>query len=89
MNMNENSIYYIAGFVDGEGCIRIKKANVQKNSFYLTLQVTNSNRKCLQIIRDCFGGKIYKQELGLYLIHKMKQTTNSYKNLNIIYKEDF
>lgn len=53
---------YIAGFIDGEGCIRIKKSNQSGNSYYVTLQVTNSNRMPLMEIKEVFGGKVYHQE---------------------------
>ena len=52
---------YIAGFVDGEGCVRIKKGTA---SYYVTFQVTNTDRKPLQMIKKIFGGKVYFQEKG-------------------------
>lgn len=53
---------YIAGFVDGEGCIRIKKSNQSGDSYYLTFQVTNSDRGPLKLIQEVFGGKVFFQE---------------------------
>jgi hypothetical protein len=53
---------YIAGFIDGEGCIRIKKSNQSSNSYYITLQVTNSDPKPLELIKKYFEGKVYFQE---------------------------
>lgn len=53
---------YIAGFVDGEGCIRIKKSNQSGNSYYLTFHVTNSDKEPLELIQDIFGGKVFFQE---------------------------
>lgn len=43
---------YIAGFVDGEGCIRIKKSYTKpkSNCFYITFQVTNSDKSPLELI---------------------------------------
>lgn len=55
---------YIAGFVDGEGCIRIKKSNKTGNSYYLTVHVTNTDRAPLLIIQSIFGGKLFFQEKG-------------------------
>lgn len=53
---------YIAGFIDGEGCIRIKKSNQSGNSYYITLQITNSDPKPLNLIKEIFGGKVFFQE---------------------------
>jgi len=55
---------YMAGFIDGEGCVRIKKSNQSGNSYYITLQVTNTDREPLQLIKEVFGGKVYFQEKG-------------------------
>ena len=59
-----NDIAYIAGFVDGEGCIRIKRANQGGNSYYVTFQITNSNQDILEFIAQLFGGQIGFQEKG-------------------------
>lgn len=59
-----HSLSYIAGFFDGEGCVRIKKANHSNNSYYLSVHITNSNKKALNFIKNIFGGKIYFQEKG-------------------------
>lgn len=55
-------IAYIAGFFDGEGCVRIKEANQGGNSYYVIAHVTNSNRCILEQIQDLFGGAIRTQE---------------------------
>jgi len=59
---------YIAGFIDGEGCIRIKKSNQSGNSYYITLHVTNSEKKSLELIKSIFGGKIFYQEKSTHKI---------------------
>ncbi len=56
---------YIAGFIDGEGCIRIKKSNQSGNSYYVTLQVTDSDPRPLNAIKEVFGGKVFFQEKKL------------------------
>jgi hypothetical protein len=56
---------YIAGFVDGEGCIRIKKSNQSGNSYYVTFQVTNTDKAPLELIQSIFGGKVFYQEKGV------------------------
>lgn len=55
---------YIAGFIDGEGCIRLKEANKGKSSYYVTMQVTNTDKEPLELIKSVFGGKVYFQEKG-------------------------
>lgn len=57
-----SKIAYIAGFFDGEGCVRIKEANQGGNSFYVIAHITNSNQKILMEIQDLFGGAIRVQE---------------------------
>lgn len=50
---------YVAGIVDGEGCIGLtKKNNGYDNCYRYYVQVTNSNLKMLEWMRDRFGGHI-------------------------------
>lgn len=50
---------YLAGFFDGEGCIRLKKSyRPQANNFYLTVQVSNSDRLVLEDFKNMFGGSV-------------------------------
>ena len=55
-------IAYIAGFFDGEGCIRIKETF---SSHYLIVHITNTNRAILEYIKSLFGGSINFQEKGV------------------------
>lgn len=57
-----NDLSYIAGFVDGEGCIRIKKASQRGNSFYVWVAITNTYKPTLDYIAEIFGGKVRKAE---------------------------
>ena len=61
-NTITTDIAYIAGFFDGEGCIRIKKANQGGNSYYIWVAITNSNKEILDFIQDIFGGQVRKAE---------------------------
>jgi len=61
-NTITTDIAYIAGFFDGEGCIRIKKASQGGNSYYLWVAITNSNKEILEFIKDIFGGKVRRAE---------------------------
>ena len=55
-------IAYIAGFFDGEGCIRIKRASQGGNSYYIWVAITNSNKGILDSIVDIFGGTVRQAE---------------------------
>ena len=57
-----NDVAYIAGFFDGEGCVRIKHANQGGNSYYVWVAITNSNKSILEYIATIFGGSVRKAE---------------------------
>ena len=61
-NTITNDVAYIAGFFDGEGCIRIKRASQGGNSYYIWVAITNSNKSILDYIADIFGGSVKKAE---------------------------
>jgi len=61
-NTITNDVAYIAGFFDGEGCVRIKRANQGGNSYYITATITNSNRQILEYIMGIFGGRVREAE---------------------------
>lgn len=60
-----SKIAYIAGFFDGEGCIRIKEANKGKDSFYVIAHLTNSYKPILEEAQELFGGALRRQEKGV------------------------
>jgi len=57
-----NDVAYIAGFFDGEGCVRIKQANQGGNSYYVWVAITNSHKPTLDYIASIFGGKVRRAE---------------------------
>ena len=61
-NTITTDIAYIAGFFDGEGCIRIKKASQGGNSYYIWVAITNANRGILDLVVDIFGGNVRQAE---------------------------
>jgi len=63
-NTITTEIAYIAGFFDGEGCVRIKKANQGGNSYYVIAHITNTNESILKSVENLFGGKTRTQERG-------------------------
>ena len=61
-NTITTDIAYIAGFFDGEGCIRIKKASQGGNSYYIWVAITNSNKGILDMVASIFGGTVRQAE---------------------------
>lgn len=57
-----SEIAYLAGFFDGEGCVRIKYASQRGSSYYVWVAVTNSNYAVLQCYKNMFGGQIRQAE---------------------------
>jgi len=57
-----NDVAYIAGFFDGEGCVRIKKSNQGGNSYYVWVAITNSNKEILDYVAEIFGGSVRRAE---------------------------
>lgn len=61
------SLSYIAGFVDGEGCIGIVRRRFEKNPKWHTrfnpkLTIVNTNLAVLQMIKETFGGSITQKK---------------------------
>uniref|UniRef100_A0A6M3J479 Putative homing endonuclease n=1 Tax=viral metagenome TaxID=1070528 RepID=A0A6M3J479_9ZZZZ len=67
--MEKVSLQYTAGFVDGEGCIRIDKSYPKKRSIHYKLQiiVVNTNLEILTLFKEQFGGHLYRR------IHKGRE----------------
>ena len=59
--MTNQDLSYIAGFVDGEGCINIVVANRKKSKTHVvTLTIGNTNKEVLTWISSVFGfGRIH------------------------------
>lgn len=79
---------YLAGFFDGEGCIRIKKSyRPSGNNFYLTVQVSNSDRLVLEEFKTIFGGSVTRRgrsvnfDMFMWEIH----TAEAYAALKTLY----
>ncbi len=59
---------YIAGFMDGEGSIQIRKQKDKNKSFetiYPQIQIGNTNKPIMQHIQNRYGGKIQIHRKGL------------------------
>jgi hypothetical protein len=55
------SLEYIAGFIDGEGCIGIYKND---NQIYPRLAITNTNREILAMLQLQFGGYLHAAKIN-------------------------
>lgn len=56
---------YIAGFVDGEGCI---STNGRGSGGYLTVTIANSHLGVLETIQQEYGGSISQRKSGSYTL---------------------
>ena len=57
------NLSYLAGFFDGEGCIRINKTH---GHYALIIQVSQCNRWVLELFKMHFGGSIHHREQSRY-----------------------
>lgn len=72
---------YIAGFIDGDGCIFIRKI---KDGYQTGIQITQCRTNILQIIRKHFGGSITSNtNRNNNIINKMDEITNTLHKYNI------
>jgi len=55
--LNSNTLAYIAGYFDGEGCIRIVQ-NKRDNGFGIHVFITNTHKPFLERMKDFFGGTV-------------------------------
>lgn len=63
--MIDTFLAYVAGIVDGEGCISIASHNKRRNTFYprVCVAMTKAN-KLLRLLKNKYGGSL--------LVHKLK-----------------
>jgi len=59
--MEKDKLIYLAGIVDGEGTIRLHKAN--HTYFRLSLRVANNDLHLMEFLKENFGG-------GFWIVHK-------------------
>lgn len=58
MDLTPEELAYMAGFVDGEGCLTYGRT---RTSFYPRVLVVNTNKEVLEFFKERIGGHIYKQ----------------------------
>ena len=59
-----NKYIYMAGIVDGEGSISIRRENPKGNYVYyrVTLRVTNTNKELIDWLQKTFNGTVHKRK---------------------------
>ncbi len=64
--MKQTDVAYIAGLIDGEGYIGIKKASVRKDCFnpcyHARIQIRMVDEPAIKFIADTLGGNYYKEK---------------------------
>lgn len=80
------SLEYLAGLVDGEGCIRLHPSNKGKyRKYYPRLQVTNTYKPILDMLVDQYGGAIHSaktpQKEGWKIKHDWRLTGDKAREL--------
>lgn len=58
MAVSKNELAYLAGFIDGEGCLNIRK----NPNWVIRVQVYNTKPSVIYWIRDSFGGRVWMKE---------------------------
>ena len=76
MKCENCDLYYLAGFIDGEGCIRLHKHPTKDGFNYnLDVRIANTNLEVLQEIQKIFGGKINIHKHNTIIRNKNMQQT--------------
>ena len=89
-NPQQTALAYIAGIIDGEGCLRIVKAmpyreDMVNPSYSPSIQVGMKNREVLEFCKQYFGGSIYKERTRYWVyrwrINSKRQVINCLKKI--------
>jgi hypothetical protein len=68
---NETSIAYVAGLIDGEGCIRVKKSKAYKcqgrstPGYHASIQIKMTDKGAIEFVASVLGGWHYVQRSAL------------------------
>jgi hypothetical protein len=87
--MEEIKIGYMAGIIDGEGSVSLRRSNNNRRSFNPMIQVTNTNKEMLNWINANFSGAVYKHTWGHYGKHKNEKAAWLWQLKNHNDVEDF
>lgn len=73
--MDKNIRAYVAGFIDGEGALTIKRGKdinmIQGWRFYVNIRVTSTNKESILYLKELFGGTVNE--------HKSKNNVGNWK----------
>lgn len=85
--MKQNELFaYLAGIIDGEAYIGIKKCtwrkrnrpDVKSPTYHERVQIKMTNPRVLQLLKDKFGGSLYKEK-------RIYQSKDGFKTNKIMY----
>jgi hypothetical protein len=63
LQTNKNKLSYLAGIIDGEGNIRIRRSFEKEGwKFQISLSVSNTNPLLVDWLVSNFGGRVYKRQ---------------------------
>jgi hypothetical protein len=64
---------YIAGFFDGEGCIRIHviKSSRARPQYQLEASISQKRREVLDLVSAQYGGVVRKERQGKYICYRL------------------
>lgn len=70
MRVKQTTISYLAGIVDGEGYIGIKKSNYLRHcpspTYHERIQIRMINEEAIKLFQKVFGGSYYKEKDYIY-----------------------
>lgn len=70
---NKEQLAYLAGLVDGEGCLHYLHQTYKKSDYYYPrLSITNTNKWVLEWVKLLFGGTIRLDKRKAKPHHKVK-----------------
>lgn len=73
--LKKEELGYIAGILDGEGGISLKRqATTGRRSFATLIQVTSTNQDMLYFLKKKLGGYIYKHSWKYSIEHNLKKS---------------
>lgn len=82
---NEIEKAYIAGFIDGEGCITFTNDTRKKQcGLCLKVQITHKTKEPLDFIKSRYNGSIYQNKKDNYWTYELK-----HRQANIFLKDIF
>jgi hypothetical protein len=92
-NIPISDLAYIAGFIDGEGCLHISKRKPGRNrktmSYAIKILISNTKISILKWIQSLFEGSLHKlphRELNRANAYQLQfNVKDSYKLLSLIY----